>query len=298
MSNINPNNINDAYPVAGVDNDSQGFRDNFKNIKTNFSFTAAELADLQSKVLLKSALNNTTLNNNLAGALFTGAEVRDLRETSFDNGVISTTATLDHSTGHYQRVTTAGSGAGISISFSNVPSSGKMGRFRLKLQVVNASDTLLLPTSVTTGTKFISEYNSVNNSIGFATTGAGTYYFEFLTDDGGVTYSIQDLTRGAESRGYNITSALTNNFNVIVKNKLILDSSLGSVDVGNISFPLQPSDGQSVSISSTKLLSNVCLMANVTAGTIIMGNITTVTANSALGWTYVSTTNKWYPSLA
>jgi len=33
MSNINPNNINAAYPVAGVDNDSQGFRDNFTNIK-------------------------------------------------------------------------------------------------------------------------------------------------------------------------------------------------------------------------------------------------------------------------
>ena len=36
-SNINPNNIDTAYPVAGQDNDSQGFRDNFTNIKTNFS---------------------------------------------------------------------------------------------------------------------------------------------------------------------------------------------------------------------------------------------------------------------
>ena len=28
-SNINPNNIDTTYPVAGQDNDSQGFRDNF-----------------------------------------------------------------------------------------------------------------------------------------------------------------------------------------------------------------------------------------------------------------------------
>ena len=49
MSNINPNNINGAYPVAGVDNDSQGFRDNFTNIKNNLVFAQAELNDLQSK---------------------------------------------------------------------------------------------------------------------------------------------------------------------------------------------------------------------------------------------------------
>jgi hypothetical protein len=38
MSNINPNNINGSYPIAGQDNDSQGFRDNFTNILNNFNF--------------------------------------------------------------------------------------------------------------------------------------------------------------------------------------------------------------------------------------------------------------------
>ena len=28
-SSINPNNIDGTYPIAGQDNDSQGFRDNF-----------------------------------------------------------------------------------------------------------------------------------------------------------------------------------------------------------------------------------------------------------------------------
>ena len=46
-SNINPNNIDGAYPVAGQDNNSQGFRDNFTNIKTNFQFTEDEINDLQ-----------------------------------------------------------------------------------------------------------------------------------------------------------------------------------------------------------------------------------------------------------
>lgn len=49
-SNINPNNINGNYPVAGQDNDSQGFRDNFTNISNNFSFAATEITALQNAV--------------------------------------------------------------------------------------------------------------------------------------------------------------------------------------------------------------------------------------------------------
>ena len=47
-SQINPNNIDGTYPVAGQDNNSQGFRDNFTNTKTNFQLAANEISDLQS----------------------------------------------------------------------------------------------------------------------------------------------------------------------------------------------------------------------------------------------------------
>ena len=62
-SQINPNDIDGTYPVAGQDNDSQGFRTNFTNTVTNFQYAADEITDLQGKVLLKSALTGTTLNN-------------------------------------------------------------------------------------------------------------------------------------------------------------------------------------------------------------------------------------------
>ena len=64
-SAINPNNIDGAYPVAGQDNNSQGFRDNFTNTKTNFQYAADEITDLQSKVVLKQALTGTTLDNDM-----------------------------------------------------------------------------------------------------------------------------------------------------------------------------------------------------------------------------------------
>jgi hypothetical protein len=56
MSNINYDAIDALYPIAGRDNDSQGFRDNFSYIKTGLAVAASEIADIQSKALLKAPL--------------------------------------------------------------------------------------------------------------------------------------------------------------------------------------------------------------------------------------------------
>jgi len=47
-SDIVPGNIDGTYSKAGQDNSSQGFRDNFSEIKTNFTTTATEITDLQT----------------------------------------------------------------------------------------------------------------------------------------------------------------------------------------------------------------------------------------------------------
>lgn len=58
--------FDETYPKAGADNNSQQFRDNFTAIKGAFTATSNELSDLQSKVVLKSALAGTTLDNDFA----------------------------------------------------------------------------------------------------------------------------------------------------------------------------------------------------------------------------------------
>jgi hypothetical protein len=295
MSNINPLNINGSYPIAGVDNDSQGFRDNFTNIKNNFTFAQAELNDLQSKVVLKSALTNSTLNNNFAGALMTSAEIRDFRETSFDNGIQSTSAVLDHANGHYQRISTSGS---VSISFQNIPPAGKIGRFRLKLSVTSLSHRLIMPAAVNRGQEYINEYNSHDNSIGFSESGVGNYYFEFLTDDAGVTFSVQDLTRAPLQSDYKYANISANNFSVSVSNKLILDTNLVMLDYANISLPAYPQDGQTVTIITKTDVSNVFILANTPA--VVSGNVSNLYANSSISYTYVATsvTPTWFNSTA
>src|SRR6056300_129656 len=47
-SNITTSSIDELFPVAGEDNDSQGFRDNFRIIKDGLATAADEITTLQS----------------------------------------------------------------------------------------------------------------------------------------------------------------------------------------------------------------------------------------------------------
>mgnify|MGYP000108356736 CR=1 FL=1 len=59
---INPQNIDITYPIAGQDNDTQGFRTNFTNIQNNFATAYQEISGLQANVatLQVSSLSSST----------------------------------------------------------------------------------------------------------------------------------------------------------------------------------------------------------------------------------------------
>jgi len=86
-SQIDNSNINAGYPVAGQDNDSQGFRDNFAAIKENFTRAKTELTDLQSKVVLKAALTGDTLANDLGGSRISNGNYLNFHGTAFSQTV-------------------------------------------------------------------------------------------------------------------------------------------------------------------------------------------------------------------
>ncbi len=85
-SQINTNGIDVNYPVPGQNNSSQGFRDNFSQIRTNLNTTANEITDLQNKVVLKAPLNNTILNNDMANALISNCATKGFRSTTYNLG--------------------------------------------------------------------------------------------------------------------------------------------------------------------------------------------------------------------
>lgn len=187
-SQINPNNIDGTYPVAGQANNTQGFRDNFTNTKTNFQYAADEITDLQNKAVLKQALSGTTLDNNLNDNLIYAVKLQDVSYTYVQNTATSGSIAIDYSTGQYQYLTTTGS---ISLSFSNWPISGTAGSIDLAINITNTAYTVTLPAAVSLGTSGVQGLSS--NVITFAAT--GTYQFRFFTADGGTTVTVFDLNR-------------------------------------------------------------------------------------------------------
>lgn len=189
-SQINPQNIDGAYPVAGQDNDSQGFRDNFTNTRTNFAFAAQEITDLQNKVLLKAALTGTVLNNDMAGSILSNGQLQAMSETRVALGSISGAQTINYAAGPYYTLTMSGN---VSIAFTNFPASGTLGRVRVRV-TATAGQQLTLPAAVSIGTSNVQGFAS--NVITFNQ--SGTFEFEFETQDGGSSITIIDLNRNRD----------------------------------------------------------------------------------------------------
>lgn len=186
-SAINPNNIDGAYPVAGQDNNSQGFRDNFTNIKTNFQYASNEITALQNNAILAGNLaNNAPVVNNLLGSTLSNGFLQGMYGRQVTIGT-TTTAAVNFAAGPFQTVITNGP---TTVSFTNFPASGAAATVTLQITVVNVAHTVTLPASVTVNRTGIQGLNPSTNVITFAAT--GTYEFTFTTIDGGTTVTINE----------------------------------------------------------------------------------------------------------
>ena len=190
-SAINPNDIDGTYPIAGQDNNSQGFRDNFTNTKTNFQYAANEITDLQTNVVLKAALTGTVLDNDMGGSLLSNANIYDFSAVAAILGTLSGAVTINYIAGHYQTVTTGGS---ISLAFTNFPAAGNFGIVRVQITVNSTAYTVTLPAAVSVGTSNLQGY-----SAGVITFNrVGTYTYDFTTSDGGTTISVFDCSQNLD----------------------------------------------------------------------------------------------------
>jgi hypothetical protein len=251
-SNINPYNIDGTFPVANQNNDSQGFRDNFTNIKNNLTFAQNEITDLQTNAILKSALTGQTLSNDMTGTVLRRPQLAAWTQSLLDLGAVATTATLSFNSANFQKVTTA---APITLEFIDWPATtgeGALGygAMRVWIVVTSADHTVTLPTSVNVVVGDISGYNTTTRAIKFDA--AGNYLFEFSSIDGGSSYLIQDLSRNRASFRdpalyYNpdVNSSFLIGFGSEIDSILALESgqnivatkgSIASIAVGNLSL--------------------------------------------------------------
>ena len=98
-SNITSSTIDAAYPVAGVDNDTQGFRDNFSVIKTGLATANSEVTSLQTTT---AKLNSP---NDFNGTNIADANVQ-LQTSQYHNvGTVIAGQNISFLNGHYQTLT-------------------------------------------------------------------------------------------------------------------------------------------------------------------------------------------------
>jgi hypothetical protein len=229
-SQINPNNIDGNYPVAGQPNNTQGMRDNFTNTKTNLQFAADEISDLQSKVVLKAALTGTTLDNNMNDGLIYAVKLQDVSYTYVPIVATAGSIDIDYSAGQFQQINPS---APVSLNFTNWPVTNSAGSVTVAFNVTNVSQTLTLPGAVTLGTTGVQGYTG--GVITFAAT--GIYQFEFSTVDNGTTVTMRDLSRPlslyTNAFGYTAGAGGTVTQSTNKATTVVLDKPSGQITMNN-----------------------------------------------------------------
>jgi hypothetical protein len=276
-SQINANNIDGNYPVPGVPNNTQGFRSNFTETKTNFQYAAQEITELQTKAILKAPITGSVLNNNMNDQLIYAVKLQDVSYTYVPVAATSGPIVIDYAAAPFQQINVAGN---VSLSFVNFPTAGAAGSVRVAFNITNPAYTVTLPAAVNTGITVIEGAvpgtAGVTNTISFGS--VGNYAFEFASIDAGTSIWIFDQSRPTTNvagrfRIANITpatSSTTGAFNVVGGVGVAGNVFAGGNVTGNYLF----GDGG--------YISNVTVVSNVAVTQIANGS-STVAVNGSGG---------------
>ena len=139
--------INENFPVAGQDNDTQVFRDNFDTIKTNFSAAKTEITDLQDNAA-RTDQDNDFLYNVVGSLTLQDAY---LRKKDYGAAIVAGTQDISFKQAMYHVVKF---GANTSLSFSEFPTAavditglGQIGKATLELYGDGTARTITFVTS-------------------------------------------------------------------------------------------------------------------------------------------------------
>ena len=333
-SSINPNNIDGTYPIAGQDNDSQGFRNNFTNIKNNFTFAYDELTDLQSKAVLKSALTGGSINNDMAYNQLISAQLLKTVETVNNLGTKTGSFTISWADGHFQYYTTSGD---TTLAFSNWPTSAYYTCLRLQITTDTTNRTVTFPAAVSVG------LSDIQGAVGQVVTlpTVGVYLFELTTLDNGSTITIQDLLRnydivttgssgtftslnvsgnvlsagavvnaltvnGTTTRAgatvdsgyqiYNPTANVSIQANVDVSRVIVAATPSGGISdfYVAVTLPNVAIDGKLISINSNTAVASFSVLTPWVGYTVDSGANVSLTAGSTVNYLFHSAENKWF----
>ena len=182
-SNIDDVSINSAYPVAGQDNDSQGFRDNFGTIKSNFVASKAEIEALQDNTAKKNEANNF-LGNNISNA-----NLVDVSEELNAGGTVQASQNIDFQFGPVQTFIISGD---VTLTTTGWPESGQVGKIRVILVNDGTTRTLTIGTEAGSTLKYHNDwpYSGPSNEIS-VTNDSNPIVIDFWTYNAGSTIFVK-----------------------------------------------------------------------------------------------------------
>lgn len=117
MSDIIIETLDAAYPVAGVDNDTQGFRDNFQILKDALRTAKAEIQALEDSAA------RLDVENNFNGTTLVDANMKMKTEEYYPAGTaVNGSFNISFLNGHYQSLTlNIGAVSSFTINFQDWP---------------------------------------------------------------------------------------------------------------------------------------------------------------------------------
>ena len=200
-SNINPNTIDASFPIAGQDNDTQGFRNNFEGIRNNFITTRTEITELQDGSVSLDEENDFGFNGVISKAILKN-NANSKTTVNIDSG----SASIDVSNAIIHELTLT---TNTTLSFANWPNQSQGGS---SVRVIigfssNTSYTLTLPDTIINR----NDIPGITSArvITFPTVNATVkYIFDFLTFDGGTSIYVTNVNREINKlivNGNNIT---------------------------------------------------------------------------------------------
>lgn len=191
-SQINPNLIDSTYPVAGQDNNTQGFRDNFSAIKNNFQFAENEINGLLANSISFGG------NNDLQGAVLYNVELRNEQYSAESLGNTGSAITVNYATGSFQSFT---SNANVSVGFSNLPESGNAAVLTLNITPLAANAVaepyqITFPNVANVGINNSGVIGLVGNTLSFPRSNSATltpYTYQLITTDNGASFKVNPI---------------------------------------------------------------------------------------------------------
>lgn len=143
-SSISTVGINSDFPIAGTNNSSQGFRDNFAAIKLALESAKSEITELgqiTQLALLRKPVDNQGqyFNNDLEYNLIVRPQFRAAADLYSENYVVGGMVNIDFFRGGVQKIFLSSS---CTLAFENFPPGGLSGTVRLWIEVTVANCTI------------------------------------------------------------------------------------------------------------------------------------------------------------